>query len=84
LAIHEINIVLVVKFIRRSNIQHGCVIEVSCGANFLEIVGKGFVHCRILGWIEAVSERAAVTYTNGVATGQGYHVGGIQALGGER
>jgi hypothetical protein len=25
-----------------------------------------------------------VTYTNGVATGQGYHVGGIQALGGER
>jgi hypothetical protein len=84
LAVHEIDIVLVIKIIRGPNIQHGSAIGVTRGANTFEIVGKGFVHGRILGWIEAVSERAAMTYTNGVAAGQGYHVCGVKGFGGER
>lgn len=61
-------VVLVVKFIRGSNIQESCVPGVWFRTSSLETFGEGFVHGRILGWIKTIGEGCGVAYADGVGT----------------
>jgi len=83
LSVHEVNVVPVVEDVGGSNVQHCGVVGGVGGASESEIFAKGFVHDRVLWRVESVGERAAVADAYGVATGEGYHIGGVEVFGGE-
>ncbi|GFY96454.1 hypothetical protein Acr_11g0007600 [Actinidia rufa] len=42
------------------------------------------VHGGVLGWVESVGEGRAVAEADGVATGEGHRVSGVEVFGGQR
>lgn len=84
LAVHQVNVVLVVEGFGRPDIEHDGVVGVGFGAGFLEVLSEVFFHCRVLSGIEALREGAAVAYADGVAAREGHEVSGVKVLGGQK
>jgi len=68
LAVHEVNVVLVVEGVGGSDVKNGGVVGVGGGARASEVVAEGLVHDGVLGGVEPVGEGTAVADAYGVAT----------------
>lgn len=74
LAIHEVDVVLVVERVGGADVEHGGVGGVGGGAGGFEVVGECLVHHGVLSGVEAAGEGGAVADADGVAARQGHHV----------
>lgn len=74
LAVHEVDVVLVVELVGGADVEHGGVGGVGGGAGGFEVVGECFVHHRVLSRVEAAGEGGAVADADGVAARQSDHV----------
>ena len=83
LAVHDIDVVLVVEGVGGPSIEHGGVVGVLGRAGAAEGFGEGLVHGGILAGVEAVVEDVAVADADGVGTGEGDEVGGVEVVLGE-
>lgn len=78
---HQIDKILVIELNRRIDVHDGGGIGGVGGTNLFKSVSKGFVHGWVLGGVKTRGEGGTMANADGVATGEGYHVGGSEVFG---